>query len=158
MVNALETTAPEEQKPVGDVTTADLQPNPAAWMQMNPTTQLLLTGKPSIHRPEAGLNPLVDAAAHLFSLMGKLKFMKSYPYLAKLQADLIEEIQNFQQNVRTSSYSADYLAEYVPISCYALCITLDDIIWSMPWGSQGKWDAYSLVTFLTKNLCRIRIF
>jgi type VI secretion system protein ImpK len=111
----------------------------------NPTTQLLLTSKPLIHTPEAGLNPLVDAAAYLFSIMGKLKQIKQYKNLDKLQIELLQEIENFQETVQTYSYSATYLAEYIPITTYALSVTLDEIILNTPWGNQGLWDEYSLV-------------
>lgn len=116
-----------------------------ALTHTNPTKQLLLTSKPLFHRPEAGVNPLVDAAAYLFSIMGKLKHIKSYKNLARLHKELIEEIENFQETLRTYSYSMENLAEYIPISCYALCMTLDDIILNTLWGSQGRWDEYRLV-------------
>lgn len=111
----------------------------------NPTTQLLLSCKPLIHRTESGLNPLVDAAAYLFSIMGKLKYLKSYKNLDQLHTELVEEIKNFQATIEPYHYHKDHLDEYLPVSCYALCITLDDIIATTPWGGQGKWDAHRLV-------------
>ncbi len=111
----------------------------------NPTTQLLLTSKPLIHRADAGVNPLVDAAAYLFSIIGKLKRIKSYKSLKKLHAELMQEVENFQETVQTYNYEASYLAEYLPLSCYILCLTLDEVIASTSWGGQGKWDKYSLV-------------
>lgn len=123
----------------------DYAPITLALKHPNPTTQLLLTSKPLAHRPEAGLNPLVDAAAYLFSVMGKLKHIKTHANLDQLQDELVKEIRNFQETIEHNGYSANYLTEYLPISCYALCVTLDDIITSTPWGGQGKWDKYSLV-------------
>lgn len=116
-----------------------------ALTHAHPTMQMLLTSKPLLHRPEAGLNPLVDAGAYLFSIMGKLKHIKSYKRLDKLHAELIEEIKNFQETIETYHNNAKFLAEYVPISCYAVCSTLDDIIKSTTWGGQGKWEKYNLV-------------
>src|SRR5579862_937632 len=121
-----------------------------ALIHSNPTTQLLLTSKPLIHRPEAGLNPLVDAAAYLFSIMGKLKHLKTYSNLDKLHSELIEEIENFQETVQAYSYNAEYLSEYIPISCYALCMTLDDVILNTPWG-HDRWEEYNLVASFSQE-------
>lgn len=111
----------------------------------NPTTQLLLSSKMSIHMPEAGLNPLVDAAAYLFSIMGKLKHIKSNNHLDKLQEELKREIENFRDAIQAYSYNAQYISEYIPIACFALCVSLDDIISNTPWGAQGKWKEFNLV-------------
>lgn len=117
----------------------------------NPTTQQLLTSKPLIHRPESGLNPLVDAAAYLFSIMGKLKHIKSYKRLDKLHDELVREIKNFQETIEAYRHYKEYLAEYIHISCYVLCAALDDIIFHTPWGAKGKWDEYSLLVFFNKE-------
>jgi type VI secretion system protein ImpK len=111
----------------------------------NPTTQLLLSSKVIIHRPEAGLNPMVDAAAHLFSVMGRLKHLKTHQHLDKLHAELMQDIEDFSETIQAYNYNQDYIPEYLLITRYALCVTLDDIILSTPWGGQGKWDKYGLV-------------
>lgn len=124
--------------------TAELKP-PIEITTMHPITQLFLAKKSTQHRPEAGLNPLVDAAAYLFSLMGKLRKFKNCPNLNELHEELAQAIDYFQETMQLTHYRDEHLDEYLPISCYALCVTFDDIISSMPWGDQGKWDAYSLV-------------
>jgi type VI secretion system protein ImpK len=111
----------------------------------HPTTQLLLTSKIRMHRPEAGLNSLVDAAASVFSSMGRLKHVKSCRDLAELQQELVQEIEQYRETVQVYNQDDQYLAEYIPITCYALCATLDDVIAATPWGGQGKWNEYSLV-------------
>ncbi len=117
----------------------------------NPTTQLLLSSKLIPHTPEAGLNPLVDSAAYLFSLMGKLKHIKSYRNLNKLRSELINEIENFQENAKAFCYNTEYVTEYIPVTCYAICLTLDDIISETPWGGEGRWDQYSLLTAFNQD-------
>ncbi len=129
-----------------------------ALTHFNPTTQQLLSSKIIIHTPEAGLNTLVDAAAYLFSIMGKLKHVKSYRRLDKLRDELKQEIENFQQNA-AACHVEEYMAEYIPVACYALCVTLDDIISNTPWGSQGKWEPYSLlVSFNQDSISRDSFF
>lgn len=123
-----------------------LQPVITDIAHPNPTTQLLLSTKTPIHRPEAGINPMVDAASHIFSVMGKLKHMKTHQHLDKLQSELIQDIENFLDTAQTYNYDEQYLPEYLLLTRYAICVTLDDIILSTAWGGQGKWDKYTLVT------------
>lgn len=92
------------------------------------------------HNPKSGLNPLVDAGAYLFSIIGKLKQLKSYRHLDKLQKELITEINSFQDTAKARGYSSEYLV----VSRFALCATLDDIIATTLWGTQGQWENYSL--------------
>jgi type VI secretion system protein ImpK len=130
-----------------------------AIVHHHPTTQWLLSTKLRTHIPEAGLNPLADAAAYLFSMMGRLIHLKSHAHLDKLYAELVREIENFQVTVETYSYNKEYMAEYAPIACYALCATLDDIIASTTWGGQGKWEKFSLVnTFIPEPPSQVSFF
>ena len=112
----------------------------------HPTSQLILSSRFITHHKEAGLNPLVDAAAKLFSIMGKLRFIKSHDHLANLHQELVSDVENFQKNVETMGvYQTEYLAEYLPLATYTLCVTLDDIITTLPWGNQDKWNDYLLL-------------
>lgn len=107
-------------------------------------TQLLLPNRLVTHTPKAGLNPLVDAASHLFSIIGKIKYIGSYRQLGKLQKELTQEIHAFQQTVESLGYNT----EYILVCRYILCATIDDLICDTTWGGSGQWDSYSLlVTF-----------
>jgi len=122
-------------------------------------TQSLLSSKLMPHVPEVGLNPLVDAASHLFSMMGRLIHLKSYSDLDQLYADLVQEVETFQSTIEAYTYKKEYIAEYAPIASYALCATLDEIITSTPWGGQDKWDAYRLVkTFIPEPPSQVSFF
>ncbi len=112
-----------------------------------PQQQLLLPSKFVTHQPKAGLNPLVDAAACLFSMMGKLKQLSSHQELHKLQQELLQEINLFQDAAKAQNYTSEYLL----VSRYALCATFDDIIANTPWGSHGQWDHYSLLSTLNQE-------
>jgi type VI secretion system protein ImpK len=109
--------------------------------------QLVLPHKFISHHPKAGINPLVDSAAYLFSAIGKLKHLKSYRHLNQLQKELIEEINQFQDAAKAQGYSSDFIL----VSRYALCVTLDDIISNTPWGSQGQWESYRLQLVFNNN-------
>lgn len=114
---------------------------------LNSASQLLLPSRNVTHNPKAGLNPIVDAAGYLFSVIGKLKNIKSYRQLNKLQTELIQEINTFQEAVKNHGYSS----EYVIVCRYILCATFDEIISNTPWGSQGRWDTYSLLAVFNQD-------
>lgn len=103
--------------------------------------ELLARSKFVSHHPKAGINPLVDAAGYLFSIIGKLKRLAYYHHLNNLHNELVHEIKNFEQVSKAQGYSS----EYILVSRYALCATLDDIIMHTAWGNQNKWDSYSLL-------------
>ena len=103
---------------------------------------LILQDKFITHHPKAGLNPLVDSAGYLFSLIGQLKNLKSYRKLDQLQKTLVAEIRVFQEAAKVQGYRSEYRL----VSQYALCVTLDDIIANTSWGGQGQWDDYKLLT------------
>lgn len=115
----------------------------------NPGTPsaLLLPSRIVTHHPKAGLNPLVDAASHLFTILGKLKHMQAYRQLNKLQKKLVREINSFQETIKHPAYNAEYL-----IVCrYVLCATFDDIISGTAWGGQGQWDHYCLLAAFNQD-------
>lgn len=111
------------------------------------TSQLLLSNRFATHTPHAGLNPLVDAAGYLFSVLGKLKQLKSYRQLSKLQKELLQEMVAFQEAIKNRNYNP----EYILVCRYALCATFDDIIANTSWGGQGGWDSFSLLTALNQD-------
>lgn len=111
------------------------------------TTSHLLPNRIVIHNPKAGLNPLVDAAGYLLSVLGKLKYIKSYRQPTKLQKELIQEINALLENIKNQGYNA----EYILVCRYVLCATFDDIISNTPWGSQGAWDSHHLLAAFNQD-------
>ncbi len=103
---------------------------------------LFLQSRTVTHTTKAGLNPIVDAAGYLLSVIGKLKAIKSYRQPAKLQKELMHELTTFQESIKHHGYNT----EYVLVCHYVLCATIDDMITHTPWGSLGQWERYSLLT------------
>jgi len=114
---------------------------------LNASAQLLLPSRVVSHNPKAGLNPIVDAAGYLFSIIGKLKAIKTYRQLNKLQAELIQEINLFHETVKNHGYSS----EYIVVCRYVLCAITDEIICNTSWGGQGQWDAFSLLAAFNQD-------
>jgi len=109
---------------------------------------LLNTHRSVKHHPQAGMNPVVDAASHLFSVIGKLKEMTTYRNLNRLQNELLQEINLFQATIGALQ---TYNTEFVVVCRYILCATIDEIIMNTPWGSQNQWDSYSLLATLNQD-------
>lgn len=93
------------------------------------------------HHPRAGINPVVDAASRLFTIMGELKATKTLRTLSKLQAELIEEMDTFQENIKAHGYNA----EYTLVCRYVLCASIDELILATAWGGQKNWEPFSLL-------------
>lgn len=109
--------------------------------------QMLLPNRMLTHHPKSGLNPIVDAASYLLSLLGKLKHLKNYRQLGKLQKDLLQGVAAFQENIQQLTYNP----EYIVVCRYILCATFDDIIGNTVWGNQGHWDSYSLLEAIKQD-------
>src|SRR5579862_5821643 len=84
------------------------------------TSTLQLSTRAIRHNPKAGLNPLVDAASFLFSVIGELKHSAQSRQLHLLHQELVQEINTFQDTIEHHGYNA----EYVIICRYVLCATL----------------------------------
>ena len=100
------------------------------------------------HHPKAGLNPIVDAAGYLLSALGKLKLIQSYQQLGKLQKELIQEINTFQEAIKHQGYGT----EYVVVCRYVMCAAFDDIISNTAWGSDGEWENYYLLAAFNQDV------
>lgn len=113
----------------------------AARVTQHASSALIIPSQFVTHSPKAGLNPLADTSAYLFSIIGKLKPLKTYRHLNKLHEELVQEINHFQDAAKTLGYSSDYILA----SRFSLCATLDDIIMNTAWGGQGHWEPFSLL-------------
>ncbi len=89
-----------------------------------------------------GLNPLIEAAAPLLQLLGRLRNTYSQPDPGDLRERAIQQIRAFEQASRDGGVPMDQLRP----AHYALCASLDDVVLNTPWGSSGPWAARSLVS------------
>lgn len=102
-------------------------------------TSKLLTQQSLIHHPKAGLNPLVDAAGYLFSLLGQFHLMPTYRQLGRLHKRMLRALAQFQEKI-----AAHYSRECVLAAAHVLSAMLDDAIYHTTWGKEA-WQAYSLL-------------
>ncbi len=87
-----------------------------------------------------GLNPLIEAAAPLLQLLGRLRNTYSQPDPGELRERAIQQIRAFEQAARDANVPLDQLRP----AHYALCASVDDVVLNTPWGSSGAWAANSL--------------
>jgi type VI secretion system protein ImpK len=139
----------QESPPPFEHETNALPPEQALMtLDLADATAMLLPGRLMPHHPKAGLNPLVDVAGYLFSVIGKLKQVDSYHQLNKLQKELVREINTFYDAIKTLGYNA----EYTVVCRYVLCATIDDIISNTNWGGQGRWEQHSLLISFNQDI------
>ena len=89
-----------------------------------------------------GLDPLIEAAAPLLQLLGRLRSTYSQPDPGDLRERTIQQIRGFEQAARDAGIPMEQLRP----AHYALCASLDDVVLNTPWGSTGAWAARSLVS------------
>lgn len=126
----------------------DIADNAIVPSSPSESTPLLLPGKIVSHHPKAGINAMVDVAGYLFSLLGKLKQLKSYRNPGRLQKELLQEINTFHEAIKAHGYNA----EYIVVCRYVLCATFDDILANTNWGGQGQWESYSLLAAYNQDI------
>ncbi|HHM05128.1 MAG TPA: DotU family type IV/VI secretion system protein [Gammaproteobacteria bacterium] len=107
------------------------------------------TAPPSPHSATApaGANPLLDAAARLLALMTELRQQSSHPDVQQLHAEVVREIQAFENAARQRGARA----EAILAGRYALCTALDEAVLNTPWGSESLWSAHSMLATFHKE-------
>ncbi len=102
-----------------------------------------------------GLNPLIEAAAPLLQLLGRLRNTYTQPDAGELRERTIQQIRSFERSARDAGVPMDQLRP----AHYALCASLDDVVQNAPWGSGGGWTAHGLVaTFHEETRAGERLF
>lgn len=90
------------------------------------------------------LNPLVDSAAKLLALIGRLRTTAQHNDVSGLHRQVKQEIQMFEASARSSGASQ----EAVIAGRYTLCAAIDETVLNTPWGSNSSWSNESmLITF-----------
>lgn len=119
--------------------------------ELSPSSTILprrLLSTKVVHPKAAGLNPLVDEAAYLFTILGKLKQLAYHPSLQQLQTEILVEIDHFLK----TSVCRGYSPEAMMICRYMLAATFDDVITTTIWGQEGKWEGYRLLPACHRHL------
>ena len=91
---------------------------------------------------QAGLNPLVAAAASLLTLAIRLRSSPAQADVDGLRERVIRELRAFEGGAVASGLPPGT----VRAGHYVLCATLDDIVLNTPWGSHSIWPKKGMVS------------
>lgn len=89
-----------------------------------------------------GLNPLVNSAATLLTLVHKLRSTMQHDNPPDLHRRLTEEIKTFERNARNRGIESDS----VIAARYLLCSVIDEVVLNTPWGAGSGWSQHSLLS------------
>jgi type VI secretion system protein ImpK len=99
------------------------------------------TGASFVGFLSGGINPLVQAAASLLILAGRLREQISNADVENLHTQSVHEIRAFEERARRAAVpDEDVLA-----ARYALCSVIDEAVLNTPWGAESGWAARSLL-------------
>lgn len=120
------------------------EPPPAAPRRAPPPEPVASAGEPAEapERVASGISVLTEAAAPLLQLLARLRNTLSQPDPADLRERAVREMRAFESQARDAGVPMEQLRP----AHYALCASLDDVVLSSPWGSQGAWAANSIVS------------
>ncbi|MBS0960328.1 type IVB secretion system protein IcmH/DotU [Acetobacter thailandicus] len=85
---------------------------------------------------------IVAAAAGCLSFLSRIHNTYTAPDPTQLRQNAIAALKQFEQVLRDNNVPMDEIRP----AHYALCASMDDVVHSTPWGSQGIWSAASLVS------------
>jgi type VI secretion system protein ImpK len=88
-----------------------------------------------------GEDALTAAAVPLLQLMARLNNTANPPDSGDLREWTVRQIRIFEQDMGDKGLEPEQLRA----AHYALCVSLDDVVLSTPWGSRGTWRAQPLV-------------
>ncbi|MGP7735751.1 type IVB secretion system protein IcmH/DotU [Oceanimonas smirnovii] len=97
-------------------------------------------------RPElelrVGINPLVEAASVLLLHQARLSQEPRHQDLEALKQNLSQDIKTFEYLAMSRGCdNAEVIA-----GRYVLCTVLDEAVATTPWGEEGEWSRYSLLS------------
>jgi type VI secretion system protein ImpK len=91
---------------------------------------------------KTGLNPLVNSATTLLTLVIKLRSTMQHANVPDLHKRLTEEIKAFESKTRNAGIAGDS----VIAARYLLCSVIDEVVLNTPWGASSGWSQHSLLS------------
>ena len=92
-------------------------------------------------QPEVG-DLLIESARPLLNLMVNIRQQYQPEQDSGLYRQVADEIQQLEAQLNTLGIDSHTWVDFR----YALCCALDEAVMSQPWGHQGVWAGYSLLT------------
>jgi len=89
-----------------------------------------------------GLNPVVNAASTLLSLVAKLRNTASHANVTGLFNQTSQELKQFEARLKQEGTRP----EVVLASRYCLCAVIDEVVLNTPWGANSHWGQKTLLS------------
>ena len=89
-----------------------------------------------------GLNPVVNAASTLLSLMAKLRNTASHANVTGLFNQTSQELKQFEARLKQEGTRP----EVVLAARYCLCAVIDEVVLNTPWGANSHWGQKTLLS------------
>lgn len=89
-----------------------------------------------------GLNPLVNSAATLLTVVIKLRTTLNHTNVPDLHKRLTDELKTFESKAK----NAGATPETVIAARYLLCTVIDEVVLNTPWGTASGWSQHSLLS------------
>lgn len=103
--------------------------------------RLLSKEKRITHAIASSCNGLLDAAAPIFAMLGKLKTETTCPHEEVLRREFLDELMYFEKRALQRGYPQSYLT----VCRYILCAAIDDILLHDIGFEQETWLHYALL-------------
>ena len=121
-------------------------PQPAPTTDHAPYTQTPrpMVGHQTTTRMDVfdGLNPVVNAASTLLSLMAKLRNTATHANVTGLFSQVSQELKQFEARLKQEGTRP----EIVLASRYCLCAVIDEVVLNTPWGANSGWGQKTLLS------------
>jgi type VI secretion system protein ImpK len=88
----------------------------------------------------SAINPLVGFAMPLLALSQRLRNTPTQSNVAGMRERVVAELHHFEKEAEAAQTPRDV----VKAAHYALCVTMDDVVNSTPWGVEAEWARASM--------------
>ncbi|THB66959.1 MAG: hypothetical protein D6B27_05485 [Gammaproteobacteria bacterium] len=133
---------PQSGQQIPDDYLSPQQPLPKQSQQAEPVYSALHGSQRIMEQIPIGMNPIIDAAGTIFSLVNQLQNTANHPDIRSLHRQASELIRDFEKRLRDLNIDPDTIFS----AKYAMCAIVDEIVLNTPWGSHSFWSTESLLT------------
>lgn len=89
-----------------------------------------------------GINPVLNAASLLLSLLVQLRHTQQGPQVPALYSQISQEIKHFETRLKHEGLRP----EIILAGRYAMCAALDEAVLNTPWGANSQWAQRTLLS------------
>jgi type VI secretion system protein ImpK len=104
------------------------------WIRRGPPARS--AASPEAGAPGGGPNPLISEADSLLALVPQLRSTPHVADVAQLRGRIVALLQQFDEGLRRRGVAPGPAQK----AHFVLCALIDEVVDSMPWGTDGRWE------------------